>query len=345
MNAPGLRRYQSFTNARAFVRGLGLTSQTEWNEYCGSEKKPADIPAAPEWIYSDKGWAGMSDWLGNRRMPRGQHRSFTKARAFVRVLGLKSMNEWRDYRKSGKKPDDLPYNPDVFYANDGWSGWGDWLGTGTIAPGLRQYRSFKAARSFAHGLNLKSFSEWRLDYCKSGKRPDDVPAQPQIVYANDGWSGWGDWLGTGNISNRLRPYRSFEAARTFVRGLNLKSSTKWRDYCKSGKKPDDIPAKPDRTYANSGWVGYSDWLGSGGVVRGQFRSFTKARAFVRGLGLKSNLEWRDYCKSGKKPADLPAGPGRVYSDSGWAGFSDWLGNGRVVRRSTSIFQAGARVRA
>src|SRR5450631_3472089 len=47
----------------------------------------------------------------------------------------------------------------------------------------------------------------------------------------------------------------------FLRGLDLKSGTEWKDYCRSGKKPADIPAKPDNSYANDGWAGMGDWLG------------------------------------------------------------------------------------
>ena len=76
----------------------------------------------------------------------------------------------------------------------------------------------------------------------------------------------GDWLGTGTVAHRLRQYRSFKEARAFVRSLGLKSGTEWRDYCKSGKKPDDIPANPNKTYAEDGWVGMGDWLGTGAVA-------------------------------------------------------------------------------
>jgi hypothetical protein len=62
----------------------------------------------------------------------------------------------------------------------------------------------------------------------------------------------------------------------------------------------------------------------------EFRSFAKARSFVRGLGLKSETEWRQFRKSRKKPADIPSNPNRVYADSGWAGMGDWLGTGRVA---------------
>ena len=171
----------------------------------------------------------------------------------MRRLGLKSRDEWRDYCKSGKKPADIPAYPNSIYADTGWAGMGDWLGTGRVANQLLRYRPFKKARAFVRSLGLKSQTEWH-DYCKSGKKPADIPANPNNVYANDGWAGWGDWLGTGRVL-RLRDYRPFKKARAFVRGLGLKSRAEWHDYCKSGKKPADIPANPVRAYANDGWAG------------------------------------------------------------------------------------------
>jgi hypothetical protein len=107
-----------------------------------------------------------------------QYRLFKKARAFVHILGLKSGSEWRDYCKSGKKPDDIPAKPNDTYADAGWAGMGDWLGPCTIAPRLRRYRSFDEARGFIRGLSLKSQAEWH-DYCKSGRNPEDIPAIPR----------------------------------------------------------------------------------------------------------------------------------------------------------------------
>ena len=54
----------------------------------------------------------------------------------------------------------------------------------------------------------------------------------------------GDWLGTGTIATFLIEYMPFKEARAFVHSLNIESQTKWKEYCKSGDKPDDIPSKP-----------------------------------------------------------------------------------------------------
>ena len=70
---------------------------------------------------------------------------------FVQNLGLRSRQEWQTYckgemRGKGNKPGDIPTNPWNIYRNDGWISLGDWLGTGAVAPQLRQYRPFAKAR-------------------------------------------------------------------------------------------------------------------------------------------------------------------------------------------------------
>jgi superfamily II DNA or RNA helicase len=337
-------QFQPFKKTRAHVRRLGLKSHADWIKYCASGKKPRDIPAGPQFIYADAGWAGMGDWLGTGTIATRlrQYRSFKEARAFARSLGLKSSTAWFDYCRSGAKATDIPYSPRLTYAKAGWAGYGDWLGTGRAAPGT--FRSFKLARDYVHRLGLKSRPQWE-EYCASGKKPADIPAAPDAVYAEAGWAGYGDWLGTGRVATHLRQYKSFKEARAYVHGLGLKSETQWRAYCKSGKKPDDIPRRADRAYADAGWAGMGDWLGTGNVASylRKYRSFNKARAFVRNLGLKSHSEWSDYCKSGKKPADIPTASGRIYADAGWLGWGDWLGTGKVAPGQHRSFKAASAV--
>jgi superfamily II DNA or RNA helicase len=325
-----LRKYRSFKEARAFVRRLGLKSHTEWQAYCRSGKKPSDIPNTPHFVYVDVGWSSWGDWLGTGSVYSIDWRPFNKARAFVHSLGLKSGDEWRKYCTSGRKPSDIPSNPNYAYAQSGWSGMGDWLGTGRRRGG---WQPFKKARAFVRRLDFNSHAEWR-GYCKSDKRPRDIPHNPDRVYADAGWSGWGDWLGTATVATRLRKYRSFKEARAYARRLGLNSFEEWRQFSKTGQKPQDIPSTPSRTYANAGWFGWGDWLGTKTVATRlrKYRSFTEARAFVRSLGLKSQAEWREYVKSNKKPVVIPNAPGQVYAQTGWAGWGDWLGTGTVAPR-------------
>jgi len=331
--ATHLRQYRPFGRARAVARRLKLRSKTEWNEFTKSGKLPADIPTDPPRVYSDAGWVGWGDWLGTGRISNRerQFRPFSKARAFARSLNLKGVAEWKSFTTSGKLPADIPANPAGTYAQAGWVGMGDWLGTGNIANMRRQFRSFTEAREFAHTLNLTGREEWRA-FAKSGKLPTDIPTAPERTYKDKGWVGFGDWLGTGRIPNKDKSFRPFAAARAFVRSLKLKSHAEWRAYYKSGKLPADIPTDPLRIYANEGWAGFGDWLGTGRTANQlrQYRPFSQARSFAHSLKFSSGTEWRAFIKLGVLPADIPAKPDRTYTGKGWKGWGDWLGTGTIA---------------
>jgi hypothetical protein len=222
-------------------------------------------------------------------------------------------------------------------ADDGWSNWGDFLGSGTIVTYKVKYRPFKQARAFVHTLGLKSRGEW-LGFARSEKRPPDIPFKPERTYAKKGWAGMGDWLETGRIATGLRKFRPFVEARAFARKQNLKSAKEWRDFCKSGRCPSDIPTNPNRRYARDGWISWADWLGTTTIATNQreYRPFNDARTFVRSLGLKSANEWRVYAKSGKLPADIPACANRTYANKGWLSWGDWLGKNDSGSPSTSV---------
>ena len=83
----------------------------------------------------------------------------------------------------------------------------------------------------------------------------------------------------------------------------LKSQAEWFTYCRSGKKPIFRPYRPMFMPMRAGSI--VDWLGAGRRI-GNWRPFNEARAFVRSLELKSGPEWNVYCRSGKKPNDIPA---------------------------------------
>jgi superfamily II DNA or RNA helicase len=351
--------WRPFVEARAFVRTLKLKSGAEWRAFCKGEmprlgRLPADIPAAPNETYADDGWSGLGDWLGTGRIADRlkKYRKFREARAFARSLKLKNNIDWLAFTKGRlqrleRLPEDIPAYPHQTYADKGWAGMGDWLGTGTTALKLRQYRPFKKARAFARGLGLHTASEWS-EFCKGnltakGTLPPDIPAVPRHVYAGQGWANMGDWLGTGAVADHLRQYRPFKKARAFARRLKLKNNIEWLTFTKGhlphlGKLPPDIPAYPYQTYADKGWAGMGDWLGTGTVAPRlrQYRPFKRARAFARGLGLCSGGEWTRFCQGklpekGKLPADIPKTPHHCYAGQGWAGMSDWLGTGRTTK--------------
>lgn len=193
---------------------------------------------------------------------------FEEARTFAQSLNLRDLKDWVDYCRSGEKPNDIPHKPDRIYKNKGWKSYGDWLGvwkissdnkTSSISEKSKQYLSFEEAKKYVHSLRLRNVKEW-FRYCDSGKRPKNIPYNPDRAYKTSGWKSYADWLGTVKIPKGFK-YRPFEEAKKYVHLLSLSGSREWSDYCKSGEKPDDIPFAPYTIYADEGWVSMEDWLG------------------------------------------------------------------------------------
>jgi len=342
--------WRPFEEAREFVQALKLLNGEEWYEYCAGstshpDKLPADIPKHPYQTYAKSGWSGMGDWIGSGYVATTvrTYRSFVHAREWARSLKLKNASEWKMLCAGRLKitlPKDIPAAADRIYLGKGWVSFGDWLGNGTISNFRRKWRGFEEARSYVRTLRIKGHNAWQA-YCAAKKIPDDIPSNPNIVYAKQGWIDFGDWLGTGKLAPNKMIFREFSKARSFVRLLNLKDSSEWNMYSsgaipQKGLRPSDIPSNPQSTYKNKGWKGYGDWLGNGSVHArfSNWLSFSSAKEIVRKLKIKSQKDWR---KIGGKtmpqiPPNIPRNPDRVYKESGWAGWGDWLGNDVVPNK-------------
>lgn len=245
--------------AKQFARNLNIKTYDEWRKYVVSNNMPDNIPSNPSKVYKYKGWISWGDYLGTGNIAGNKRvfRPFIQARQFVRSLKLKSEREWKLYRKSGNKPDDIPSIPERHYKKE-WTSWRDFLGSAHFYKD--PHLSFLQARKYVRKLKLENFVEWRA-YVRSGKRPDFIPTAPDHKYKNKGWKSWGDFLGTFTIGNKYIKFLPFPQARDFARKLKLKKYDEWVLYAHSGKKPVNIPFTPHVVYKNKGWKGYRDFLG------------------------------------------------------------------------------------
>ena len=301
--------YRSFTEAKKFVQKIGIKSQTQWRKY-DKTKIPKDIPNDVAKFYKKQGtWKGWGDFLGTGFVANQNrvHRPFTKARNYVHTLQLENRREWIEYCKTGKKPKDIPAAAGNVYKKE-WKGWPDFLGYDST--GKRKFRSFVDAKKFVQKIGIKSQTQWRK-YDKT-KIPKDIPNDLSRVYKKE-WNGWGDFLGTGTLSpiqiaNKKPP---FNEARKYARSLKFTNLADWTKHCKSGKKPNNIPAAADKLYRKE-WKGWGDFLGTG-TVANQKRQYLpikeakiEARKWRKKLDIKNEEEWKEACRAGKIPDNLPA---------------------------------------
>jgi superfamily II DNA or RNA helicase len=333
-----MEKYLSYQEAKEFVSKLGLKNQTEWKVYCMSGNKPYNIPNSVYAVYKKNNeWISWGDFLGTKSIaPQNRiYLSYEEAKEFVSKLKLKNAEDWFIYSKSGNKSDNIPANPSSVYKNKGWISWSDFLNKGFKDSKNRPYLLYEEAKEFVSKLNLKNQEEWKT-YTKSGKKPDNIPANPSYSYRNKDWISWSDFL---NNKNKKGGWLSYEEAKEFVSKLVLKNKGEWKTYTKSGKKPYNIPNHPDEVYKN--WINWGDFLGTGlkNSKNKTFLTYEKAREFVMELNLKSNVEWNGYRISGNKPDEIPSDPYSKYENDGWKGwahFLGYLGNGNAWNQNNII---------
>lgn len=133
------------------------------------------------------------------------------------------------------------------------------------------------------------------------------------------------WDKLGKLS-----WRAFDEAREFVHSLMLTGHKGWKEYCKSGFKPSDIPSTPNIVYLSQ-WKGINNWLGTKRSNVGSYLPYNEACVYMHDIGLKSAQEWKKWTKGsllkkGKRPSFIPSAPDIIYKNVGWVSWSDWLGS-------------------
>jgi predicted helicase len=264
------------------------------------------------------------------RIAFGNWRPYEEAKKYAQSLRLKNVSEWSLHTKIKNFPKDIPKAPKITYKKE-FEGFGLFLGTGNVYK--KDVRTYKEAKLYIKSLNLKNLRDWKI-FAKSKNFPVNIPKNPDVRYQNE-WKGWGDFLGTGNVSTHKRDFRSYKEAKKYIKLLNIKNRRQWKLFIKSKKIPNDIPSNPHKVYKNE-FEGYGSFLGTGNVAYTdkKFKSYKDAKKYALSLKLKSKEEWQIHTKSKIFPKNIPMDPYGKYKNQ-WKGWPDFLGTSRKPKSRRS----------
>ncbi len=239
-------------------------------------------------------------------------------------------------QKIPKLPKNIPLYPDQTYKSE-WEGWAIFLGN----PHKKKktyFRPYEEARAFASKLGLVSYTEWKI-YCKGEmpqlpKLPNDISSAPQSYYKQ--WNGWPDWLGKPVVE---RNYVSYSKASEVAVKNGIKTRKEWQNFVEK-KLPLSkvkllllLPKYPEKEYRKTKeWTSWCDFTGQPEKkqYRGKRWTYTKARAFLKSLKIKSRRQWYQYVKGElphlpSLPAEIPKSPVQSYKKKEWKSWADFLG--------------------
>ena len=117
---------------------------------------------------------------------------------------------------------------------------------------------FNSLKTFVHALDLKNSIEWQAWF--KNNHPSNCPCNPEIIYKNNGWISWADFLGTNNLNCKTKKeiFLSYDDCKKWFKENDIKNGEEWR--VKRKIKPDFIPSHPDKIYKNYGWIGWKEFL-------------------------------------------------------------------------------------
>lgn len=179
---------------------------------------------------------------------------------------------------------------------------------GMGGSGVKYHISYDECKKWVkEHTNIKSKTQWSNNI---DKLDEHIPKYPRQRYLNDGWVSWGDFLGTGKISDNYVNYLSYDDAKKVIHELNLKKVVQYKEIVKRHGIPNNIPNRPDRYYLNRGWVSWSDFLGCE-IIANQNKKFYPLEVFktkLRDLGIKTTVQYKNYCLSDEKDINMPSYP-------------------------------------
>jgi hypothetical protein len=126
-------------------------------------------------------------------------------------------------------------------------------------PKNKNYLPWEECRQIIRDEMIPSkgkFEEWH-----DRNKPKVIPRFPYRVYTEE-WVSWNDFLGNENKFNERigTKWQTLAEAARYVHTLKLNSAAEWLEHCRGGTLPDNIPKRPELTYAD--WISWGHFLGN-----------------------------------------------------------------------------------
>lgn len=124
------KNYPSYEETKIIIKEKGIKTLEEYKNCC----KKLGLPSNPRRYYKDKGWIDRDDFLG---IATKSYLPYEDTKRIVQEIGIKNADE---YRMVSKKYG-LPSGPEIYYKDNGWVDWFDFLGKSRMTSfNERKYR-------------------------------------------------------------------------------------------------------------------------------------------------------------------------------------------------------------
>ncbi len=186
--------------------------------------------------------------------------SYKEHQKFAVDNNITTQTQWGEFLKKYKPLGIASHAYKIFNKTGEWpkAGWGEFLGTGNIAPQNKEFLSYKEHQKFAVDNNITTQIQWR-EFMINNEHVG-IANSPEKTFKKTGeWpkAGFGGFLGTGNIaSSEIIVYPFYEAKIIYQRiskEINLQQHSSiqkaWRVYHTKKIVDRRLPVDPGTSYS------------------------------------------------------------------------------------------------
>jgi hypothetical protein len=208
-----------------------------------------------------------------------------------------------------------------------------------------KYFSYQESKEYLKSFQIESsYKFYRL--VKSGSFDPRINKRPFDYFNTKNrkdWISWEDFLSFSKSEVLENKYLKFDDAKKIVHELRLKSQNDWNEWCKSqDMKMLKIPTNPNVVYKNSGWLSYSDWLGTVSYLNKKninYLTYTDCKKFIKKNfpNIVNRNSWSNLDKK-KLPLYIPKRPDYFYKKTNeWINWENFLDSKISPRSKSKLF--------
>ena len=151
---------------------------------------------------------------------------------------IKTAEHYRKLFKDGELDPDLPAVPKTIYEDEGYTNWGDFLGTGSYAT--RKTVSYKVFLKIVRDLKIKEGIEY-LEIPLEKKIELGIPSNPFKHYKlSKSEASWGKILNTGYVATFNRTYMPLNKIKSYLKPLKIPSNGIYEYWVSKGKRKKEL---------------------------------------------------------------------------------------------------------
>jgi len=324
--------YFNYSELKKRVIEEGIVNSREYvDQYKNLNINNFKAPRFPQKFYKENGWKSWDAFLKTDDIS-AEYYIYNELKNLVKVNNINTCSDyWDRYKSLFNKEKIAPRNPDMFYLNGEWTGWGDFTEKDEnykrviINPRAKtNFCTYDELKIIIIKHKIHTKKEYRNQYKKLKIEHNClIPGDPEYTYLNSGWNGWDSFSEKPDPINPKIKYIKYNELKIILKSENIENKYDYFEFAKLFNNKNELkaPHLPESVYSKLGWNGWNDFLST----NTRYFSYEELSKIVieKKVGLCEEY-YKAYKSFSKGGLIAPNYPNKTYKNK-WISWGSFLG--------------------